>query len=166
MWTLSPKQNFSVYLECNYQTESVLHQRQGILKNEKPMFPSSKHFTPLSFFFSFLVIPYGSPWKIMPCIMQDYTFWGDYLIWECPTPMPFIIQAFSLMTCCLWAFVDPPLNSRKWGHATFVCSECPQIMWVFQFDTQYLVMHTNKKSFWRFVMNQKDDDIHGGAHYV
>jgi hypothetical protein len=66
--TLSPKQNFSVYLECNYQTESLL--------NPKPMFPSSKHFTSLFLFsFSSCVIPYGSPWKIiMPCIMQDTPF--------------------------------------------------------------------------------------------
>ncbi len=53
MLTWSPKQNFSVYLECNYQTESVLHQRQGILKIEKAhvsLFDT--HFTSLYFVFS------------------------------------------------------------------------------------------------------------------
>jgi hypothetical protein len=84
MLTLSPKQNFFVYLECNYQMESIFHQGESILKNEKPMFPSSKHFTSFFFFFP-PMIPYGSPWK-MPCIMKDYTFRGDYLFRECPTP--------------------------------------------------------------------------------
>ncbi len=86
--TLSPKQHFSVYLECNYQTESVLHQRQGILKNEKPMFPSSKHFTSLFFFFFFMWYPMGLLGKLCHALCKDYTFRGDYLFWERPTPTP------------------------------------------------------------------------------